>query len=107
MHFYSPIFYLILYEIVFYFSFQINMENINFKFQAASLDSNKVLTTCELYSGPSLLVPEPEYEQLELEQEQLELEQEQELEQLPEELVLDGHKHMPVSYSVDNDSELL
>ncbi|KAH9633582.1 hypothetical protein HF086_016316 [Spodoptera exigua] len=58
------------------------------------LDPEQVLTTCELYSGPSLLVPQPEYEQLELEHEQLELEPEQEeLEQLPEELVLDGHEH--------------
>uniref|UniRef100_A0A2H1V658 SFRICE_004289 n=1 Tax=Spodoptera frugiperda TaxID=7108 RepID=A0A2H1V658_SPOFR len=67
--------------------------------QAASLEDSKVLTTCELYSGPSLLVPQPEYEQLELEHEQLELEPEQEeLEQLPEELVLDGHEHnIPVT----------
>lgn len=65
-----------------------------------------MLTTCELYSGPSLLVPQPEYEQLELEHEQLELQHEQleqeELQQLPEEMVLEGHdQNMPVSVTVD------
>ncbi|XP_026314443.1 zinc finger protein 236-like [Hyposmocoma kahamanoa] len=43
--------------------------------QAVSLDDSKVLTTCELYSGPSLLVSQPELEALELEQEELPPEQ--------------------------------
>uniref|UniRef100_A0A2A4JHE2 Uncharacterized protein n=2 Tax=Noctuidae TaxID=7100 RepID=A0A2A4JHE2_HELVI len=63
--------------------------------QAAGLQDSKMLTTCELYSGPSLLVPQPQYEQLELEQEPL---QHEELEQLPEELVLEGHdQNIPVT----------
>ncbi|CAB3230403.1 unnamed protein product [Arctia plantaginis] len=62
--------------------------------QAAGLDENKVMTTCELYSGPSLLVPQPKLEQLELASEPLEQE---DLEQLQEQLVLEGHEHMPVT----------
>ncbi|XP_047041654.1 zinc finger protein 354A-like [Helicoverpa zea] len=69
--------------------------------QAAGLQDGKMLTTCELYSGPSLLVPQPEYEHLELEQDQLELEQEQlqqeDIEQLPEDLVLDHDQNIPVT----------
>lgn len=62
--------------------------------QAVGLDETKVMTTCELYSGPSLLVPQPKLEQLELEPAPLEQE---ELEQLQEQLVLEEHEHMPVS----------
>lgn len=65
-----------------------------------SLDDSKVLTTCELYSGPSLLVSQPELEALELEQEQLPPEQMQmesdDLE-LTEPLELGPDEHIAVS----------
>ncbi|XP_075992743.1 uncharacterized protein LOC142987689 [Anticarsia gemmatalis] len=63
--------------------------------QAAGLDESKVLSTCELYSGPSLLVPQPELQQLELEAEQLEHE---EMEQIDaDSYVMEGAEHMPVT----------
>ncbi|XP_026726741.1 zinc finger protein 135-like [Trichoplusia ni] len=55
--------------------------------QAAGLEESKVLSSCELYGGASLLVPEPEYAQLAL----------GDAAPLQQDLALAPHQHMPVT----------
>ncbi|XP_068621025.1 zinc finger protein 184-like [Battus philenor] len=61
--------------------------------QTVSFDDAKILSTRELYSGPSLLVPEPELEQLELQQLPA-----AENDDLPDLVLPDGaRQHLPVT----------
>ncbi|CAH0726202.1 unnamed protein product, partial [Brenthis ino] len=70
--------------------------------QAVNIEENKVLTTCELYSGSSLLVPQQlEALKMDLQPEVLELEEEQEMELETDQLMLDG-ENIPVTDEAGN-----